>query len=286
MNKLALKTRLIVVIAALCIVCILSVAFISTSKSKTALLTMATNQLESSSIMMKSQIERYLNTSELFTLRLSKDRLIEGLFIAYEGAFYGGGFSTDKDEKIITPTYLANEKLYGKRTRELAKDFGFSNIMLASVNGQIIMSSVSDPKYNFLGRSLTKGVLKGTNLESCFNKAKAQKDDKVFFSDFQNYKTASSVYSFLCKKAYAEFDHEDEGIYKGDELGVVIAQLSNETLAKITGQRTGMGETGQTYLIGPDYKLRSDFALQRDKFNMNNSLKVIFLLKLKLWKIP
>jgi len=281
MIKLGLRARLIVLIAFICAVCILAVAFISTNKSKTALMNMAQDQLESSSITMKSQIESYLSSSKVFTERLAKNRLVEGLFIAYEGAFYGGGFSTDKDEKIITSTYTSNEKLYGERTRNLAKDFGFSNIMLGSVNGQILMTSLADKKYNFLGRSITKGLLKGSNLTGCFNAALNGKKNTVHFADFQLYKSSKHVHSFLCKKISAEFDHEDEGIYKGDTLGVVIAELSNTTLAAITGQRTGMGKTGQTYLIGPDNKLRSDFSINKDKYNMRNSFQKNLLIKTK-----
>jgi methyl-accepting chemotaxis protein len=271
MIKLGLKARLIAVIAFICATCIIAVALISTNKSKTALLGMANDQLEASSKMMKSQIETYLDASKTFAERLSKDRLVEGLFIAYEGAFYGGAFSTDKDEKIITSTYQSNEKLYGKRTRDLANDYGFSNILLASVNGQILMTSKSDVKYDFLGRSLTKGIHKGSNLTKCYQAALNSKGKDVFFADFALYKTTKAVHSFLCKKIFAEFDHEDEGIFKGDSLGVVIAELSSKTLAAITQQRTGMGETGQTYIVGTDKKLRSDFSINTKKFNMINS---------------
>lgn len=279
MIKIGLKARLIIVIALICAICIIAVALISTNKSKTALLSMANSQLEASSKMMKSQIETYLNSSKVFTERLSKDRLVEGLFIAYEGAFYGGAFSTDKDEKIITETYKSNDKLYGKRTSDLAKDYGFSNILLASVNAQIIMTSKNDSSYNFLGRSLTKGLHKGSNLTKCYQSALNSKGKNVFFADFAIYKTTKAVHGFLCKKIFAEFDHEDDGIYKGDPLGVVIAELSNKTLAAITQQRTGMGETGQSYLVGKDFKLRSDFSINTKVYNIVNSINKNILIK-------
>jgi len=273
MFKLGLKGRLILLIALVCAVCILSISFISTTKSKTALLSLSKDQLQASSTLMKNEVEEYIRTSTSFTDRISKDRLIEGLFIAYEGAFYGGAFSTDKDQKIITNTYKSNDKLYGKRVKTLAKDFGLSNILLTSVNGQVVMSAANDSKYNFLGRSLTKGLLKSSALATCFNKALKSKGKEIFFADFQIYPSSNNVHSFLCEKAFAEFDHEDDGIYKGDTLGVIIAELSTEKILSITQQRSGMGETGQTYLIGPDKLLRSDFSINSSKFNLKNSIQ-------------
>lgn len=38
------------------------------------------------------------------------------------------------------------------------------------------------------------------------------------------------------------------------------------------GQRIGMIEAGQAYMVGADYKLRSDFFLQSDIYNTQNSL--------------
>ena len=42
----------------------------------------------------------------------------------------------------------------------------------------------------------------------------------------------------------------------GSQL-VVALQLSDSTLNEVMLQRTGLGETGESYLVGPDLKLRT-----------------------------
>ncbi len=46
-----------------------------------------------------------MHALSLITLRLAKDRLTEGLILAYEGAFFGGGFEPEADENINTEVY-------------------------------------------------------------------------------------------------------------------------------------------------------------------------------------
>lgn len=47
----------------------------------------------------------------------------------------------------------------------------------------------------------------------------------------------------------------------GGIVGVVAAQVSSQAVAEIMEQRSGMGETGEVYLVGPDYLMRSDSYL-------------------------
>jgi methyl-accepting chemotaxis protein len=279
MKNLSLRVKLIFYTALISAVSILSVAVVSSLKTKKTLTSLATDQLLSTSKLMKDQIQSYLSDSSIFTKRLAKDRLIEGLFIAYEGAFYGEAFESGKDQNILSDSYRFNDQIYGDRTRQLANDFSFSNIMLASIQGQILMTSSLDLKGHFLGRSLTGGILKESALAQCFAKAMQADSKGPVFSDFKFYTTSQKVHSFLCQKAYAEFNHEDDGIQKGDTLGVVISEIDLDRLNTITQQRVGMGQTGQVYLIGADHYLRSNHSINEEKFNIINSHKNNLLLE-------
>ena len=44
----------------------------------------------------------------------------------------------------------------------------------------------------------------------------------------------------------------------GGVIGVVIFQINIEQINKVMSQRTGLGKTGETYLVGPDNKMRSN----------------------------
>lgn len=47
----------------------------------------------------------------------------------------------------------------------------------------------------------------------------------------------------------------------GKVQAVAALQLSVDAINKIMLQRTGMGDSGETYLVGPDYLMRSDSYL-------------------------
>lgn len=272
LTKRGLKLQITLMTTFFCLICILVVATIGVMQSKKALLNLSVEQLNSTGKMVSVKTSEYFSELVIFTDILSRDRLIEGLFIAFEGAFYGGAFSTDKDEKIITNAYLSNDKLYGDRVRKTAKNYKMSSMMLASINGQIIMNSFADANYNFLGRSLTKGQLKDSAIAKCFKDALGAASDKVFFADYQAYITSGNVHSFLCQKSLAEFDHADEGIKKGDVLGVVITEVNQQHINSFLSSREGMGLTGQIFLVGSDFKLRSDKFINTEKYNVKNSM--------------
>lgn len=272
LKSISLKLKLSIFIGIISFISVIIIGSISYYKTSDALVQQSKHQLLAVSTLTQNQVKEYFSDIQVFTDRLSRDRLIEGLFIAFEGAFYGGAFEGEKDHQIFTASYEKNDKLYGHRVRSMAKDYHLKNILLISVNGQIILSSNIDKKGTFLGKNLLQGSLKDSQLASCFNKALKSKDSKsIHFSDFDYYAETESTHTFFCKKALAEFDHEDEGIYKGDTLGIVITELNLENLHGILLQRNGMGKTGQSYLIGPNLTIKSNHHVANDTFNLNNA---------------
>ncbi len=61
-------------------------------------------------------------------------------------------------------------------------------------------------------------------------------------------------------------------VMDGDECETVIAlQLSLEAINGVMQERTGMGETGETYLVGPDNRMRSDSYLDPEGHSVEAS---------------
>ncbi|NHZ48201.1 methyl-accepting chemotaxis protein [Nitratidesulfovibrio liaohensis] len=57
----------------------------------------------------------------------------------------------------------------------------------------------------------------------------------------------------------------------GAVSGVVVLQISNEHINAIMQERSGMGATGETYLVGPDKRMRSDSFLDPKGRTVNAS---------------
>jgi methyl-accepting chemotaxis protein len=267
------RFKVLFVIVSVAFVCIGIVSSVSYIKSKEALEAQSINQFSSMGETMKNRLTEIDQKTKIFAERLGKNRLIEGLFLAYEGAFFGASLFPGEDLDIMTSQYEDLEKTYAKRTDALTKDFSLKNIFLASLDSQILFSSIRDDKKHFLGRNLNNGAYKGTALSTCYTNALADAAGKLFFTGFSYNKINKEVNAFYCVKQFAEFDHLSEGIKKGEVMGIVIIQIDVEALSNIVTQRVGMGKTGQAYLVGYDKKLRTDFFVNKEKFNALKAFK-------------
>ncbi len=59
----------------------------------------------------------------------------------------------------------------------------------------------------------------------------------------------------------------------GVVIGVAALQISIDAINEIMGERTGLGETGETYLVGRDNRMRSDAVLDPDNRSVVASFK-------------
>ena len=272
-KKASFQLKLLLAIVIVAFICISIVASISYFKSKNALEAQSINQFSSMGEMMKTRLTLFEKQTTIFSERLGKNRLIEGLFLAYESAFYGASLFPGEDQNINNSQYAAVHTSYGVRSNELVSNFSLENILLVSLDAQVIMSAKNDPKSNYLGRNLNQGAYKDTNLQKCYQKALEDKDLGLHFSEYEYNHITNSVHAFFCVRQIAEFDHLSEGINKGDNMGVVISQVNINELNSIVSSRVGMGDTGQAYLVGYDNLLRTDFFVNKEEFNTISAFK-------------
>lgn len=272
-KRLSIKSKISLLVFFSAVVSSLSVFIINTDTARRELTNASKNQLSSSATISRTRISEYFTNANEFAKALGEDRLIEGLFLAYESVFFGAGYEIGEDVKINLSDFASLDKVYGDRVQQILKNYGFKNVLLVNLDGQIVYTGKPDPNSDFFGKNLDAGSLAESSLAKCFSETNASTDKKISFYDFQYYSHVNEAKAFLCVKAYAEFDHLSEGISKGDDMGIVVAELSTDVINDILGQRAGMGETGQSYIVGKDLLLRSNFFLEKDKYNITNSIQ-------------
>jgi class 3 adenylate cyclase len=110
-------------------------------------------------------------------------------------------------------------------------------------------------KYRDFGTSFLDGPYSASNLAKVIRQCLATNDpDEVFFSDFEPYEASRGEPT----------QYVASPIFDGQQrLGVLALQLSVEAIDDVvTGrrgwQRDGLGQTGQTEIVGPDFLLRTD----------------------------
>ena len=260
---------------------VLGVTFLSISlslvisyvRSRNSLIHMATDQENSLRTVAQSRILDFFKRSQDFSLILGQDRLMEGLFLAYESAFYGAGYVIGQDQALSATAFQDLDRRYGPSVQRLIDAYGVGNILLININGQVVYSAQPNSYGHFGGTSVTTGTYKGTLLEECFQSSMKSDGKNVQFFDFKYYPQVQRTMSFFCIKSFAEFDHLSEGIKKGDVMGVVAVELNTVKLNSMLASREGQGDTGQIYLVGEEGILRSDFYRKKDELNINLSHK-------------
>jgi class 3 adenylate cyclase len=134
---------------------------------------------------------------------------------------------------------------------DFAKRFNFDDVMLIDTDGNVVYTTV---KQVDLGANLLTGAYKNTTLADGFRKSMlAASVDDVFLEDFEDYAPSYGAPSPWV------FTPIGDG---GGKHGVLALQLSGDEINRVmTGDRgwvkDGLGETGETYLAGPDRLMRS-----------------------------
>jgi class 3 adenylate cyclase len=161
-------------------------------------------------------------------------------------------------------TYSRLHATYHPLMRAAATTVGFFDFMVADPKtGRIIYSVAKEVDF---GASLQAGVYRHANLAAAAARCAAVPErSAVCLEDFAPY--APSMGAPIAFMAAPVID-------QGVVIGVLIAQLSNEEIDNVvTGDRRwrqdGFGATGEAYLVGPDYLVRSsprDFYENRDLY--------------------
>ena len=143
--------------------------------------------------------------------------------------------------------------------RSVIRQTGYGDLFLIDhETGRIVYTVAKKPEF---GTNLLSGPYRNTRLSRAFRAAQvAIEADFIQLVDFESYAP-----SLGAPEAFVAAPIFDEG----RRLGVVALRIPLARIdAVMTGDRQwqerGLGQTGETYLVGPDYRMRSDarFFLQ------------------------
>ena len=142
-------------------------------------------------------------------------------------------------------------RLHGKYhpiVRSYLDQFGYYDIFLCDLqSGDIVYSVYKELDFT---TSLIDGPYADTNFGRAFRlAAAAESKDDVFLVDYEPYLPSyENAASFIASP-----------VFRGDQkIGVAIFQMPIQKINQIMAERTGLGQTGETYAVGPDGLFRSE----------------------------
>ena len=144
--------------------------------------------------------------------------------------------------------YAELHSKYHPVVRSYLQKFGYYDIFLCDIEtGDIVYSVFKELDFT---TSLSTGPYSKTNFGRAFQMAAAaDSPEDVFLVDYEHYVPSyEDPASFISSP-----------IFDGDKkIGVAIFQMPIERISAIMDERTGLGESGETYAVGPEGLMRND----------------------------
>ncbi len=139
-----------------------------------------------------------------------------------------------------------------ERIRAFARHHDYYDVFLIGPNGDVLYTVAREADY---GTNLLHGPYADTGLGRLFQSLLTSEDGTAAMTDFSPYPPSNNEpAAFLGAKVMA-----------GEELvGVYAIQLPVQPIDHIMQFSAGMGETGETYLVGEDRLMRSTSRFFRD----------------------
>lgn len=233
---------------------VLSMA-LSLQTSSDALERRAVNQLQAVLSLKKHELALHFSAQSSAMKVLQRDPFIATAMTTLDGAFTSVGNTTENNF-----TWSMFAETHGERVRQIVEDLQWADLYLINADGWIIYTATQGAD---LGQNLNEGPMAVTNLGESFA-LMGEAGTEIVFSDITPYEPAEGKpVGFLLATIF-----KSNGV---DVQGYLALQVSLDEVNDVMSQRDGMGETGETYIVGPDYRMRSDSVLSPESHSVQAS---------------
>ena len=179
------------------------------------------------------------------------------------------------DEKYPSSYMEAHRKYHPSFDLFLSK-FELYDIFLVDLKGNLIYTDFKEKDF---AMNLNSGIYNESGLGKVYKSALVKKEGEIAFEDFSPYEPSyNSAASFIATPIYIQ----------GQKKGVLIFQMPVSKINNIMSfngkyKESGLGSTGEVYLVGNDFKMRNDsrFLNEIDNDNVKKQNSTIGLWEIK-----
>lgn len=285
-NLKSLKIKFIAIFIVLGLVPAVIVSFISTMNSSADVTAKVYNQLTAINQIKKQAIENYFaeRQGDMGVLIDIADTMRQQAFMKLSAInnLKKSQVSDYLNNNNIQLEILANENIthqaieelvntfsnkeqwnralnkYDKNYKPLLSYFGWYDFFIISTKGTIVYSVTRESD---LGQKIPKD-LTDSSFYQAFNLAKESASADIQFGDFLPYAPSNNDPAAFTVKPVE---------VNGKRVGYIAYQQPLDKINSILGDREGMGESGESYLVGQDKLMRSDSYLNSTEYSVKAS---------------
>ena len=161
------------------------------------------------------------------------------------------------NEKYAKSSYMQAHKKYHNSFNKFLESFGLYDIFMVDLNGNVIYTDFKEKDFS---TNLKSGIYSNTGIARAYKKALRLGDGEIAFDDFAPYEPSyNAAAAFLATPLFID----------GKKRGVMIFQMPVDAINKIMQfggnyKKAGLGESGECYLVGKDYMMRSNSRFLKD----------------------
>ena len=161
------------------------------------------------------------------------------------------------NEKYVQSSYMQVHKRYHQSFNKFLESYGLYDIFMVDLKGNIIYTDFKEKDFS---TNLKDGIYSDTGIARAYKKALNLNDGELSFDDFAPYEPSyNASAAFLATPIFVD----------GQKKGVMIFQMPVDEINDIMSfsgnyKKAGMGESGESYLVGSDYKMRSNSRFVKD----------------------
>ena len=251
LNKLTIKTKLLGIFLIVSLIPLGMVTLVATNKAGKALTDEAVAKFAAVQETKRNHIQDYFKRVRT-AMRITKDDpFLHQCLNAFKTAFEDNDHTVDNEDwKIIV-------EFKEPRIKGIVSTNGFYDLLLISPEGNIVYSAARQPD---IGLNIPGSQLADSSLGQAFKRMAEADDDDVVIGDFAAYAPSNGAQAaFMMARMKDQY---------GEVVGSVAIRIPGDQLNAIVQQRSGMRETGESYLVGKfngQTSLRSDRVVKEGK---------------------
>jgi methyl-accepting chemotaxis protein len=259
--KMTIKKQLIIALLLVGLTPFIIMAVTSYIKSSSALKGEAIAKMEMARELKKNQLQTYFgmlktNVDNMVGNKKIIDMYNKLIVLHTKHRVEGNGpFNITKE-----PDVLALYQEYDQYFKKYMEDNGLYDIFLICAKHGHVMYTVT--KESDLGENLATGQLRDSGLGKAWEST--VKNGRPYMTDMEPYSPSNGAPAMFISVPL--FDN-------GSIKGVIAIQIDPKAINNIMQNRIGMGESGETYLVGQDKLMRSDSFLDPTNHSLIASFK-------------
>lgn len=258
LKKMMLKHKLIAGFVAIGLMPILLIAVVVINMASSSIEQLAFNQLESIQIIKKSQIISYFNQrmgdAKMFSQMPFIESAIEELNVLSKQA----AENNYKGQNVLK--YEPFKRVYDKHlkfVKSYMETYGYYDIFLFAPNtGKALLTVALESDFATDMKTESHSLARAWQEANRFN--------IPVLTDMEPYAPSFGAPAMFMVIPL---------IKGGKNIGAIGMQIPNDQINGIMLERSGMGRTGETYLLGKDKLMRSDSFLSPNTHSVKESFK-------------